>query len=185
MNENKERIIEDLQHQNSLLRAQISSSSDGILVVNKEGKIILFNPNFVKMWKIPDSVIKSGSDELALQSVVDKIDDPDKFLKKVNYLYDHPEEKSWDEIEMKDGRIFERYSSPAINGDGRNHGRIWYFRDITKRKKTEKDIELCETDKKMNEVLLERESRMEEIKKENSILKKKMKDIEGILPPKK
>ena len=62
---------------------------------------------------------------------------PEKFVEKVVYLYSHPNEISRDEVELKDGTILDRYSSPVIGKDGKRYGRIWSFRDITEQKRAE------------------------------------------------
>ncbi len=62
---------------------------------------------------------------------------PQAFIERVKYLYNHPDEISQDEIELIDGSILDRYSSPIHNGAGKLCGRIWSFRDITERRKME------------------------------------------------
>ncbi len=74
-------------------------------MVDASGKIVSSNQRFADMWGIARHVIESRSDELALQSVLDKLEDPQEFIAKVNYLY-ATDEKSLDEIALKDkGRL--------------------------------------------------------------------------------
>jgi diguanylate cyclase (GGDEF)-like protein len=40
-----------------------------------------------------------------------------------------------------DGRVFERYSAPAVAPDGTSYGRVWSFNDITDRKLAEQRLE--------------------------------------------
>jgi PAS domain S-box-containing protein len=56
------------------------------------------------------------------------------------YLYEHTNESSSEEILLKDGRVLDRYSAPMRGADGIFYGRIWYFRDITVRKRLNEEI---------------------------------------------
>jgi signal transduction histidine kinase len=94
--------------------------------------------SLIDMWGIPPDVIESRSDELALQSVMEKLANPDEFISKVKHLYKYQDEICRDEVALKDGRSFDRYSAPMLGADGTNYGRIWNFRDITDRKQAEK-----------------------------------------------
>ena len=115
----------------SLLKATLEATADGILVVDRDGRIVSFNKKFVEMWRLPDDVILSRDDERAIGFVLDQLRDPERFVKKVRDLYDEPEAKSYDWLEFKDGRMFERYSSPQKIG-GVTVGRVWSFHDVTR-----------------------------------------------------
>ena len=119
---------------NSLLSSTIDSTSDGILVVDRQGRIALFNRRFVDMWGIPESVIATHDDKQALDFVVRQLKDPDGFLRKVHELYSAPEQESYDRIEFKDGRIFGRYSRPQKK-DQEIIGRVWSFHDMVECRK--------------------------------------------------
>lgn len=131
---------EDLRFQKALLESQSEASSDGILVVSREGKILSFNQRFIELWEIPEAVIAAKSDAKALRSIEAKLINPNEFLDRVSYLYAHPNEESRDEILLKDGRTFERYSAPVLGTDGIYHGRRWSFRNISDRKRTEQRL---------------------------------------------
>ena len=125
---------------NVLLSAQQEASSDGILAVDGDGKVILANRRLGEMWNIPPELIASESDEILLRSVQGLFVDPDAFLEKVSYLYDHCHETSRDEVALIDGRIFDRYSAPMFGPNDRYFGRVWYFRDITEHKRAEEQL---------------------------------------------
>jgi GAF domain-containing protein/anti-sigma regulatory factor (Ser/Thr protein kinase) len=127
---------EELRFQKTVLELQSEASMDGILVVSKEGRMISFNRRFVEMWDIPEEVVQSRSDDAAVESVQDKLAHPEEFRARIAYLYEHPEEDSSDEIRLKDGRIFDRYSGPIIGPDGELFGRAWFFRDVTEARET-------------------------------------------------
>jgi len=131
---------EALRFQNVLLTTQQDTSIDGILIVDDNAKIINYNQQFVSMWAIPPNLIATRMDGPVLQSVLDKITEPQLFLQKVQHLYKNKQEKSRDEFLLKDGRIIDRYSAPMFGADGRYYGRIWYFRDITEKKKYEESL---------------------------------------------
>ncbi|HUF64459.1 MAG TPA: PAS domain S-box protein [Gemmatimonadaceae bacterium] len=126
----------DLQRSLSLLQATLESTADGILVVDVNGRILSWNHKLAEMWGIPPQVLASGDEEKALGIALGKLRDPDKFLGKVRALYALPDESSFDVLELKDGRTFERYSQPQRIGDA-SVGRVWSFRDVTEQKHAE------------------------------------------------
>ncbi len=124
----------------ALLRATLEATADGILVVDANGQFTAYNRRFTEMWRLPDHVMERNDDAAALQHVLEQLSDPDQFLAKVRDLYDHPTETSFDVLNFKDGRIFERYSMPQIVG-GEVRGRVWSFRNATQRESAVQALE--------------------------------------------
>jgi len=127
----------DLQSKTALLEAQINSTIDGILVIDTKGQTLLQNERLNEIFEIPPALREISDDRERLEYAVRLIKDPESFLAKIEYLYSHPIETSRDEIELINGKILDRYSSPVIDKDGKHYGRIWTFHDITERKRNE------------------------------------------------
>ncbi len=138
--ENELQAIALLRKERDLRTTIVDTSIDGILVVDGDGAVLAYNRQFVKIWKIPHDVLRTGRDEKLIEEVRDRFTDPEKFTEKVKWLYDNVQETSRDEIHLVDGRVLDRYSAPAIGNDGKYYGRVWYFRDMTGRKELENEL---------------------------------------------
>jgi PAS domain S-box-containing protein len=117
-----------------LLRATLEATGDGILVVSADGKIESYNHRFRQMWGLPEEILAAGNDGQAVNYVLDQLKTPAAFLDKVREVYAQTETASFDVLELKDGRVFERYSQPQII-EGAPVGRVWSFRDVTERQR--------------------------------------------------
>jgi PAS domain S-box-containing protein len=131
---------EELLFKTALLEAQSETMIDGILVVDESDTIVLINQQFARVFAVPEELVRSRDDRLLLRHVSEQVKDTAVFIENVKYLYDHRNEKSFDEISLKDGRILDRYSAPLVDAHGKYAGRIWYFRDITQRKSAEEQL---------------------------------------------
>jgi PAS domain S-box-containing protein len=129
---------EALRWSETQLHVILESTADGLLAVDSKGKVIKASKRFAEFWRIPQSLMDAGDDRALLDFVLEQLSDPDAFLKKVQSLYGS-DAVDMDTLAFKDGRIFERYSFPMMM-DGAVIGRVWSFRDITERRRQEREI---------------------------------------------
>jgi diguanylate cyclase (GGDEF)-like protein/PAS domain S-box-containing protein len=131
---------EKLQFANTLLRAEMDASPDGILVVDARGRIISYNQRFATMWQIPLDLLKAEDDAPVLMAVTSAMKNPEEFASRVHYIYEHPEAEGHDELETRDGRSIDRHTEALCTPAGDYLGRVWFFRDVTERKRAEAQI---------------------------------------------
>jgi signal transduction histidine kinase/ActR/RegA family two-component response regulator len=121
----------------TLLQAILESTADGILAVDNNGNTIMTNKRFVIMWRIPEAIVNTGDDDSMLDFVLDQLVDPASFLNKVKLLYGTMQ-NDMDTLLFKDGRVFDRYSQPLLEGRTLA-GRVWSFSDVTEKHRLEED----------------------------------------------
>ena len=120
-------------------RATLQATWDGILVTDEEGRVTDFNQRYVEMWRLPHDVIDTMDHRRILEYTGQQFADPRRFLSRIDAVYAESPATSLDVLELGDGRVFERYSTPQII---ENHtvGRVWSFRDITASRRTEEAL---------------------------------------------
>jgi diguanylate cyclase (GGDEF)-like protein/PAS domain S-box-containing protein len=132
------KLAEDrLLKNESLLRATLESTDEGILMIGHDGHVLSANKRFVELWHIPQSIAESGRDDLLLGHVLEQLVDPNVFLDQVKRLYDSDEEAR-DTLHFKDGRVFARFTQTLTIGEER--GRIWCFKDISEQYHAEAEL---------------------------------------------
>jgi len=131
------------EFQHSLIRTVHEVSLDGILVVNDKGNVVSHNQRFWDIWQIvpttvednPHDVGRGSTDQLLLRAALDRVKDPETFNRLVREIYANKDATDQCEVELKDGRTIERYSTSLRDGESKYLGRVWFFRDITERKR--------------------------------------------------
>ena len=128
-----------LEHSNSLLKATLESTADGIMVVDTKGTITTFNHKFLQMWGLPENPGTIMTRESFLCYVREKVCDYAAFEKPFDKISHNPECGSYDIIICHNGQTFRRFSQ-VQKIDDRIVGRVWSFRDITGQNKTETEL---------------------------------------------
>jgi PAS domain S-box-containing protein len=114
-----------------IMRATLESTTDAILVTDEENKVTDFNAKYLDLWKIPREVLEGGTADDVREFASRNFADPQRFLARIAEIAASAQE-SFDLLELKDGRIFERYSK-VMFVEGLSVGRVWNLRDVTQR----------------------------------------------------
>jgi PAS domain S-box-containing protein len=121
------------------LQCILAATADGILAVDRHGRVIKANRRFAELWRLPAELLERGDDNALLDYCLDQLVEPEVFRQKVQQLYDSTDQAT-ELLRFKDGRCYERYSAPLLF-EGAAIGRVWSFRDVTDQKRAEEELQ--------------------------------------------
>ncbi len=131
----------ELEFTSLRLSTIISSLQAGLMVEDDAGKVIIINQQFCMLFSIsspPEQMIGSQSVDIIRQTHL-LFKNPDQYIARFNKVLSDKFIEINEEIELQDGRFFERDYVPLFLHD-RYIGHFWLFRDITSRKLAEEII---------------------------------------------
>lgn len=126
----EERVARSL----STLQAAVEATADGILAVDRTGRITLVNQRLLALWNLSAQEVEAADESALLDAMLARVEDPDGFRAGVLGLQDQPEREYVDIVRLQDGRVYERHARPQRTGDA-VVGRIWSYRDISDRER--------------------------------------------------
>jgi diguanylate cyclase (GGDEF)-like protein/PAS domain S-box-containing protein len=126
---------EALERSRSLLSAALESTADGVLVVDLDARVTLFNQRFREMWSIPEEVLREGDGWEVLRVAAAQVADSAARDTQIRNLMAAPEVEAADLVELADGRVYERVSRPQRIGS-RVVGRVFSYSDVTEARRT-------------------------------------------------
>ena len=138
----RRRVEDNLVLRNAILVAQLETTTDAVLAVDDKARVLFLNKRFVELWGIPFRTIPDDPAGPAFDFISNRILDPDNILPRMKFPCIKSEKPVSEEMALSDGRYLEIFSSPIKGKDGRCFGRVFYFRDVTERKKYEKRLAL-------------------------------------------
>jgi PAS domain S-box-containing protein len=131
-----ERKTEELARSLSMMRATLESTTDGILVTDAAGNVTGCNQRYEQMWGIPRAVMEAGSHQQLVEKNSRQFADPAAFCAQIHAVDDNSHAETFDLLSLADGRTLELFTKLQLV-DGQIVGRVWSFRDITERRRTE------------------------------------------------
>ena len=132
----------ELQLANLRFRSLISSIQAGIMVEDEHRKVVLVNQHFCNLFSIPvqpDLLIGMNCEEAAEASKT-LFKEPETFINDINHTLAIRQIVTGYELLMCNGKALERDFIPIEDLGKKNFGILWIYRDITKRKRNEKDL---------------------------------------------
>lgn len=133
----RRRAEDELRLRSALLASQSEATTEGILVVGEDGRVLSANRRFAEIWGFGEESLTGRSVEEIRGAMLLQLVDEEGFLRRVEELNSRPDAEGRDEVDLLDGRILDRWSAPIRSPDGTHQGRAWYYRDVTAERRTE------------------------------------------------
>ncbi|MBK6344954.1 MAG: PAS domain S-box protein [Bacteroidales bacterium] len=124
-----------IKEKSAILTNLLINLQEGILLEDSERRILLTNQLFCSMFGIPlqpEDLIGADCSDSAEQSKA-LFKDQDRFIRDIHKILTKKKAVFNDELELVDGRFFERDYIPTYI-EGIYNGHLWKYRDITQRK---------------------------------------------------
>src|ERR1043166_1085510 len=131
-----EHTADELATALATMRATLESTTDAILVTDEANYVSEFNEKYVNLWGIPTHMMVSTHASEHWNHISPQLKDPAGYLARVHEIVASSPPETFDVLQLKDGRVFERNSAIQLIKQ-RNVGRVWSFRDITQRKRAQ------------------------------------------------
>ena len=131
----------------ALLEATLEATHDGIIVIDLNRRVVLWNRNIARMFRLSEETIGAGVEAInaALAPQIENVDDLHETSRRV---WADPTTPVLDTLRFKDGRVFERFIAPH-----RIEGAVTWLvasvHDVTERASIQQALE-------QNRALLER-----------------------------
>jgi PAS domain S-box-containing protein len=138
VNKALESKTQELAYSLSMMSATLESTTDGILVTDVVGKVTGYNERYVQMWRIPRDVLM-GAEHWKILEDYQRFKDSARERAHLDQIYGTSPLETFDLLELADGRIFERFST-IQRVEEQVVGRVWSYRDITERRRTEEAL---------------------------------------------
>src|SRR5215472_6408874 len=116
----------------ALRAAALEGVADGVVSTDEQGHVISWNAKFLNIWGLPEELVSSRDIQKVRGFIAQQLKDPGHYRARLAEI-EASMEKSFDLLELIDGRLVERYSE-VIPAGGKAAGRVWSFRFVAERR---------------------------------------------------
>lgn len=135
----RKKLISKASRLEEIAVAAFEYSGDGILVSDREGRVLQTNPRFLEIWNLRSNEISYGEKGAIFEKVKANILDLESWENVFQDASDNPEKYVFQAFSLVDGRHVERFSRPLYLEKG-HMGRIWFYKDVTEAKRKTDDL---------------------------------------------
>src|SRR5215470_4716757 len=126
---------DDLATAVTALRAALEGAADGVVSTDEKGRVTSWNKKFLNIWGLPEELVSLRDIRKIRGFIAQQLKDAGQFLARIAAI-EASKEKSFDLLELIDGRLVERYSE-VISAVGKRTGRVWSFRIVAERRRSD------------------------------------------------
>nr|WP_299340709.1 PAS domain-containing sensor histidine kinase [Allomuricauda sp.] len=140
----QEKISEEkLKASEERMTTLIKNLQSGVLLEDQNRKIVLANQKFCDLFGIPVSpeTLKGVNTAKSIHKYKHLFMEQDEVARRMDYVLKQKEMVAADEMELVDGRTFERDYIPLFN-NGEYQGHLWSYHDVTLKKNYRKNLEI-------------------------------------------
>src|SRR5262252_1544902 len=113
------------------LRVALEGAADGVVSTDEQGHVTSWNKKFLNIWGLSEELVSLRDIQKIRGSIAQKLKDSGQYLTRIAAI-EASKEKSFDLLELIDGRLVECYSE-VISAGGKATGRVWSFRIVADR----------------------------------------------------
>lgn len=122
-----------------IVQATFWSAPDGLVVIDAQGDLVICNDRFLALWAFPpDMLARRDTRELRLHTAT-RIRNGEAFLRSIPEMLARRHPGEFDEVVLKDGRVFQRLVSPLDLPD-RPGLMIVRWRDVTDERRAQEQV---------------------------------------------
>jgi PAS domain S-box-containing protein len=126
--------VSELAYALAVTRATLEATVDGILAIDGAGRVTSWNSKFLELWQVPGEEIETRDAHKVRGMIAKQLTEPERYRARIAEI-EATTSKSFDLLELADGRQIERYSE-VILVENNAAGRVWSFRNVTERNRS-------------------------------------------------